>query len=111
MHHKRFARPECGACLQNVFANTLHIPDAQISYDASNQEFLARFGTIDETAHQQYLTLLKNTWPSFQELNFESISPSVGAGLRTNAIIAIILVLVGLSLYIAYAFRKASRPI
>jgi preprotein translocase subunit SecF len=97
--------------VQNVFANNLHISDAQISYDASNQEFLARFDTIDETTHQQYITLLKNTWPSFQELNFESISPSVGAGLRTNAIIAIILVLVGISLYIAYAFRKASRPI
>jgi preprotein translocase subunit SecF len=31
--------------------------------------------------------------------------------LRNNSIIAIILVLIGISLYIAFAFRKASRPI
>ncbi len=97
--------------VQNTFVNTLHLQGASVSYDANNQEFLARFDTISEATHQQYLTLLKNTWPSFQELNFESISPSVGAGLKNNAIIAIILVLVGISLYIAFAFRKASRPI
>ena len=44
-------------------------------------------------------------------MSFQSISPSVGANLRNNSIIAIILVLVGISLYIAFAFRKASRPI
>jgi preprotein translocase subunit SecF len=50
-------------------------------------------------------------WPSFKELSFQSISASVGTNLRNNAIIAILLVLVGISLYIAFAFRKASRPI
>jgi preprotein translocase subunit SecF len=54
---------------------------------------------------------LKLEWPSAQELSFQSISPSVGANLRNDAIIAIILVLIGISLYIAFAFRKASRPI
>jgi len=99
------------AVVQSEFSNTLHIPDAVISYDSGNQEFLATFSTADEATHQQYLTILNNTWPSFQELTFESISPSIGAGLKNNAIIAIILVLIGISLYIAYAFRKASRPI
>ncbi len=97
--------------VQNLFVSTLHLQGAIISYDPGNQEFLARFDTLDEATHQQDLKILQSTWPSFQELNFESISPSIGAGLKTNAIIAIILVLVGISLYIAYAFRKASRPI
>ena len=97
--------------VQDTFTNKLHVADAQITYDATNQEFLARFDTVDETTHQQYLKILASNWPSFQELNFESISPSIGAGLKNNAIIAIILVLIGISLYIAFAFRKASRPI
>jgi len=97
--------------VQDAFANQLHIQGAVISYDDTNQEFLARFDSINEAAHQQDLKILQNTWPSFQELNFQSISPSIGAGLLYNAITAIILVLVGISLYIAFAFRKASRPI
>ncbi|HVM76542.1 MAG TPA: protein translocase subunit SecF [Candidatus Paceibacterota bacterium] len=99
------------ADVQGAFSNTLHIDGAQITYDSTNQEFLARFDTVSETSHQQYLKILENTWSSFQELNFESISPSIGAGLLNNAIIAMILVLVGISIYIAFAFRKASRPI
>jgi preprotein translocase subunit SecF len=97
--------------LQNEFSNVLHIQNAVISYDSSDQEFLATFGTTDEATHQQYIKILQSTWPSFQELNFESISPSIGAGLKDDAILAIIFVIIGISLYIAYAFRKASRPI
>ncbi|MDR3581861.1 MAG: protein translocase subunit SecF [Candidatus Pacebacteria bacterium] len=99
------------ADVQSEFVNALHIPDAQTNYDATNHTFLVRFGTVTEDAHQADLTALKGTWPSLQELSFQSISPSVGASLLRSAIIAIILVLIGISLYIAFAFRKASRPI
>ena len=97
--------------VQNELVNNLHITDAQVSADPGNQSFLVIFGSITEVAHQQYITELQQVWPSFQELSFQSISASVGANLRNNSIIAIILVLVGISLYIAFAFRKASRPI
>jgi preprotein translocase subunit SecF len=97
--------------VQNVFVNTLHVNDAEVNYNSTNRSFLVRFGTIEESAHQSDLVALKNIWPSVQELSFESIGPSVGASLRTNAIIAMILVLIGISLYIAFAFRKTSRPI
>jgi preprotein translocase subunit SecF len=97
--------------VENEFVNNLHIVDAQTNYDSTNHSFLVRFGMVTEVAHQADLTDLKAAWPSFQELSFQSISPSVGASLLENAIIAIILVLIGISLYIAFAFRKASRPI
>jgi preprotein translocase subunit SecF len=97
--------------VQNELVNNLHIADAQVSADTGNQSFLVIFGTISEPTHQQYVSELTTQWPSFQELSFQSISPSVGENLRNNSIIAIILVLVGISLYIAFAFRKASRPI
>jgi len=99
------------ADVQNELTNNLHITDAQVSADAGNQSFLVIFGSISESVHQQYVNELTTEWPSFQELSFQSISPSVGANLRNNSIIAILLVLVGISLYIAFAFRKASRPI
>jgi len=97
--------------VQDFFANTLKVPDATITVDTTNQSFLARFNTIDEPTHTQYLNLAKSQWPSFTELSFSSIGPSVGANLKKNALIAIGLVIIGISLYVAYAFRKASRPV
>ena len=99
------------ADVQNAFANTLHVNDAIVTYDSTNNSFIVTFNTVNEATHQQDLHLLTTLWPSFQELSFQSISPSVGADLRNKSIIAIVLVLVGISLYIAFAFRKAQRPI
>jgi preprotein translocase subunit SecF len=97
--------------MQNFIANNLHVTNAEVNFDSANSSFLVRFDTIDEATHQQDLTAFKSQWPSFTELSFQSISPSIGANLRNNSIIAIILVLIGISLYIAFAFRKAQRPI
>jgi preprotein translocase subunit SecF len=97
--------------VQSELVNNLHAQDAEVNFDSGNQSFLVRFGSIDEATHQQYVSEMKQAWPTFQELSFQSISPSVGANLRNNSIIAIILVLIGISLYIAFAFRKAQRPI
>jgi preprotein translocase subunit SecF len=99
------------AAVQTFFQNNLHVPDAQVTVDNGDQSFLVVFGSINETVHQQYISELTAQWPSFQELSFQSISSSVGANLRNASIIGIILVLIGISLYIAFAFRKASRPI
>jgi len=97
--------------VQNFFVNKLGVPDAEISFDSTNDSFLATFHTVDEATHQSWLALGKSQWPSFTELSFSSIGPSVGAGLKKNAIIGMILVIIGISLYIAFAFRKASRPV
>jgi preprotein translocase subunit SecF len=99
------------ADVQTFFQNDLHVPDAQVTVDNGDQSFLVVFGSVSETVHQQYISALTAEWPSFQELSFQSISSSVGANLRNASIIGIILVLIGISLYIAFAFRKASRPI
>jgi preprotein translocase subunit SecF len=96
---------------QNFFTTQLALPDAQVSYDSQHDLFIARFDLIDETVHQQDIQKLKTQWPSFTELSYQSTGPSVGAALRNNVIIAIILVLLGISLYVAFAFRKTSRPV
>ncbi len=54
---------------------------------------------------------LEESAGAFEELRFEFIGPTVGEELRSRAIWAVILVLVAVSLYIAFAFRKVSYPI
>jgi preprotein translocase subunit SecF len=97
--------------VQNFFANDLKVAGATITFDSTNQSFLARFDTTDEATHAKLLSASQGRWPSFTELSFSSIGPTVGASLKKNAMIAIGLVIVGISLYIAFAFRKASRPV
>ena len=97
--------------IQSSFSNDLNIKDAVVTLDSSNQTFFVRFDSIDEATHQKIDSQLKNKYPSFSELSFESVGPSVGASLRQKSLIAIILVIFGISLYIAYAFRKASWPV
>ena len=97
--------------LEDTFKNDFKIPDVRVNYDLTNGTFLARLGVVSEPDHQKFLSILKSKYPSFTELSFQSIGPSVGAELRHNAFLAIALVIIGISLYIAFAFRKVSRPI
>lgn len=66
--------------------------------------------TTDE--HVALLTALsENNKYSLTEVSFDSIGPSVGAQLTEKAIIALILVSVAIICFIAYAFRKVSKPV
>ncbi len=97
--------------LENVFKTDLGISEIHIAYDPTNSSFLARLPIVGEENHQTYLKQLSDKFHSFQEMGFQSIGPSVGRELRNNALIALALVLVGISLYIAFAFRKVYRPV
>jgi len=46
-----------------------------------------------------------------EEERFESIGPTIGQELRQKSIYAILAVLVGIILYISWAFRKVSEPV
>jgi preprotein translocase subunit SecF len=69
-----------------------------------------RLGAIDEPVHATYRAALENLG-AMEELNFSSIGPTIGAELERKAMNAIIFVLLGISLYIAWAFRKVSVPV
>lgn len=74
---------------------------------------LIRAKDIDEQKHQEVLKALKEKAPEqkLEEESFESIGPAIGQELKKRALWAIALVLIMIVLYIAYAFRKVSRPV
>ena len=73
--------------------------------------YQARLESISEEDHQKFLSALREKFGEVNELSFQSIGPSIGAELRRNALIAVLLVLIGISAYIAFAFRKISAPV
>ena len=74
-----------------------------------------RFRETDEATHQNIVKILaaeaEKNKIQFEERRFSSIGPTIGAELKQKSIKAIIIVLLGISLYIAWAFRKVSQPI
>ena len=97
--------------VEQMFRADLGLSDARVNYDAGNKNFLARIPHASEQEHQNYNSLLKAKLAGFEELSFQSIGPSVGAELRQRSLIALALVLIGISLYVAFAFRKVYRPV
>lgn len=97
--------------IENIFKNDFGIVQVLVSYDEENNIFFVRIPDINEEDHQKFSARFKEKFPSFEELSFQSIGPSVGGELRNNAAWAVILVLLGISFYIAFAFRRASKPV
>ncbi|MEK7465408.1 MAG: protein translocase subunit SecF [Patescibacteria group bacterium] len=72
--------------------------------------FLLRLPHLEEGARKAYLAALQ-TLGTVDEKNYSNIGPTVGSELQRKSLWAIGGVLVMISLYIAWAFRKVSQPI
>jgi len=70
---------------------------------------ILRLKDIDENTHQSILREIGLNQVS--EKRFESIGPLIGQELKQKAIWAIGLALIAIILYIAWSFRKVSRPV
>jgi len=77
----------------------------------TTQEFLVNLAEVDEDLHQQLRTALQEEFGGVEELSFTSIGPAIGSELRARALKAFLLVLLGISLYVAFAFREASYEV
>ena len=85
--------------------------DAVVRKAGTGEEFSIRAKELSEEQHQSIVVKLNQKFGSFEELSFSSIGPVIGSELRSNALIAFVLVLLGISLYVAFAFRKVSYPV
>jgi preprotein translocase subunit SecF len=84
---------------------------------SGDKEYIIRFEEIDETTHQGIIAKLGEIQLEGVEENqltenrFESIGPVIGNELKSKAVKSIIIVLLFIVFYIAYAFRKISKPV
>ncbi|MBU1203121.1 protein translocase subunit SecF [Patescibacteria group bacterium] len=84
---------------------------------SAEKDYLLRFEEVDETTHQEIIDKLSDiqvedlSENKLTEQRFEAIGPVIGNELKNKAIEAILIVLVFIILYIAYAFRKVSKPV
>jgi len=69
-----------------------------------------KFKGVDEATHQNIISELNKLNP-VAEKSFQYIGPSVGQELRNKTQLAIVFALLAITLYIALAFGKVSKPV
>ncbi|MBI5400730.1 MAG: protein translocase subunit SecF, partial [Candidatus Yonathbacteria bacterium] len=103
------ARPETQD-LQNVVAG-LSFGDVRIQ-SAGERDMIIRTKSLSNDEHTALLAALSlNGKSPLEEKRFNSIGPVVGQELRSRAWVAILLVILGIVLFIAFAFRHVSEPV
>ncbi len=103
------ANPDTSA-IQSLISGKINSQDVRATTDSADN-VIVRMPEIPEAEHAALRSALQSAYPKFDELSYQSIGPSVGQALRTNAVLALIFVLVGISLYISFAFRKVYLPV
>lgn len=93
----------------NAKLSELNLGDIVVQ-PTGGQGMILKFKGIDEATHQQIISKLNELSPA-QEKSFQYIGPSIGRELKTKTVIAIVFSLLAITAYIAFAFRKVSRPV
>lgn len=97
--------------VRDFFVGDLKHEVSSVSYDESSDTYAVTFNEITDEVRQADLAALQAKFSNVEDVEFLAISPSVSEEIKSRALYAIIFVLLGISLYIAFVFRKVSKPI
>jgi preprotein translocase subunit SecF len=102
-----------GAPSQSDVAAALTVIDPGSSVrSGGTNDYIVRMKAIDQDEKAVVMNALSmNGTASTTEKSFDSIGPVLGAEALRKAIVSIILVILGIVLYITFAFRKVSEPV
>lgn len=78
---------------------------------AGESDVMVKTRALSEIDRQKLTSTLAIKGLQMEEKQFSSIGPTIGAELRSKAWYAIIFVILGIMLFVAYAFRHVSEPI
>lgn len=97
--------------VQNFFQSDLKLDVFGVSYDAPSETYSLTLKELSDADRQTNFNLLQQKFPNSQDVDFWRVSPSVSKELKQKSVTAVVLVMVAISLYIAFVFRKVSRPV
>lgn len=76
-----------------------------------NNSVLIRYGNSDDEKNKEVLNKLREKYPEAENTRLDYIGPSISSELKSKALWALLIAVIGIALYIAYAFRQVSRPV
>lgn len=78
---------------------------------SGDRGMMVRYLASDENVNQSVLEKLKVSDPNIELVRTDFIGASVSKQIRNNALLAFAAAVIGIAVYIAWAFRKVSRPV
>ena len=102
------AKPDAFAVKQKIESLSL---GSAIVQPSGEKNIIVRMKDLTEEQHQKVLSASLSVGQGGKEIRFDSIGPVIGKELKKKSITAMILVIVMIVLYIAFAFRKVSQPV
>ena len=81
------------------------------SIKITGENISIRINPIDQKGKAKILTELRRVHRDIKENSFETVGPSIGQETKANALKAVLIASVAITLYIAFAFRKVSHPV
>ena len=99
------------AALRNVLVEKLDVEDPVITFDGTNDSYSILLPEMSEETKQSYLTEFQKSFNEVESLEYSSISPTVSDELRQKAIWVVMLVLLIIGGFVAYAFSSVSWPV
>lgn len=101
-------RPQNDAIQQTL--NPLALGNIVIQ-PSGERDVLLRFRGITQAEHQNILSVLQSAHGDIILKRFETVGPTLGSELVRKALWAIVFALLFIIIYIAWAFRKVTRPV
>ena len=105
------AIPEVREVSDKLAPLSLNSLTLQPTGDHEKQGMLLRYLASDEAANDQVLEVLRTFDPEVEQLRVDFIGGSVSDQIKKNAFTGITLSIVGIALYIAWAFRRVSGTV
>lgn len=79
---------------------------------SGDKGIILRLRNIEESEHLNIINILRqSSGGDIVEKRFDSIGPTIGAELKQKSATALAMAIVGIVLYIAWAFRHVSKPV
>ncbi|MCS7246286.1 MAG: protein translocase subunit SecF [Thermomicrobium sp.] len=106
----QMSRPVQPGEVRQVLAQ--HGIDDALVQTAADNVVLIRMRELKEgsSEKEQLSAALRDTFGDFTELRLESVGPTLGTAIRNRAVIAVTLTMLGILIYIAWAFRNTNNP-
>ena len=110
-----------GSLLHLEFENSVLAPELSgllsdagygsvVAQPSGDREMIIKTRVLNsEDDRAEILSLIKENFGNFEELRFDSVGPVIGQELKSKAIWQTIVVVLGILLYVAYAFRKITE--
>ena len=105
----QFSQEEAIGQIQDVLKD-LNLKELSIQ-KSQNNSVVINYGASDENINNSVREKLKELDADYKEIRTEFTGASVSDQIKRNAFLAVILANVGIGFFIAWAFRKVSRPV